>query len=155
MTVGAIGANASLLLALQAKSRVDANAFAPNALGRQEKFAGPLPILPISSAQPRSFDTVLSLQSLDEPAPETISAPSAEALFLQEARKSPMERMREQVMQALGVSEEDLAAMPPEERRAMEDKIRELIEQKLREAMSADQSAPESNSAMLRTIIGL
>jgi hypothetical protein len=154
MTIGAIGANASLLLTLQAKSRADVASFGPNAIMPQANPAGPLSILPISSAQPLSFDSVLALQRLDEE-PQTISAPSVEELFLQEARKSPMERMREQVMQALGVSEEELAAMPPEERRAMEDKIRELIEEKLRQGMNADKGAPESNSAMLQSLIGV
>ena len=154
MNAGAIGANASVLLNLGAKPRVDANAFTPAGLARPENSAGAKSILPSSQTQPLSFESVLALQRLDEPVQE-ISAPSAEDLFLAEARKSPMERMREQVMGALGVTEEALAQMSPEERRAMEDKIREMIEEKLRQAMKGNDGAPASNSEMLQSLMGV
>jgi hypothetical protein len=154
MTIGAIGANASLLLGMLGKSRVDAAPFQPSGLPCSENSAGPLSILPISSAQPLSFDNVLQLQRLDEPEPE-IRAPAATEIFLKEARKGPMERMREQIMQQLGVTEADLAAMPPEEKRAMEDRIRQLIEEKLRQGMGVDNAEADSNAAELQTLIGV
>lgn len=154
MTIGAIGANASLLLGMLGKSRVDAGGFQPSGLPRSENSAGPLSILPISSAQPLSFESVLQLQMLDEPEP-TIGAPTATEIFLEEARKDPMERLREQIMEQLGVSEADLAALPPEERRAMEDRIRQLIEEKLREGMGVDSAKAGSNGEMLQSLIGV
>jgi hypothetical protein len=148
MTIGAIGANASLLLGMLGKSRIEADSFAPHALPRQEKSAATLSILPTSSAQALSFESVLQLQRLDEPEP-TIEEPSATEIFLEEAQKHPMERLREQIMKELGISEADLAALPAEERRIMEDRIRQLIEEKLRQGMGVDSAEAGTNAAML------
>ena len=116
------------------------------------KSAGALSILPASRATPLSFDTILELQRLDEP-PTTLKAPTATEIFLEEAQKSPMERMREQILEQLGLSEADLAQMSPEERRATEDQIRELIEAKFRQAMGGDGEPAETNTeAMLQTL---
>jgi hypothetical protein len=92
------------------------------------------------------MDMLLTLQSEQEPesAVEEAKTPSATERFLEEARKSPMERLREQIMKELGISEEDLAAMPPDEKRATEDKIRELIEEKLKQGMRTNDSAGDS-----------
>jgi len=95
------------------------------------------------------LNSVLQLQSLIEPETE-ISAPSATDIFLEEARKDPMERLREQIMKELGISEADLAAMPPEERRAMEDRIRQLIEEKFRQGMGVDNAEAGSAGAVLQ-----
>lgn len=148
MNIGAIGANASVLLALQAKSRADASAFGLDNTARSEKSAATLSILPSSSAQPLSFANVLQLQRLDEPEP-TIEAPSATDIFLEEAQKHPMERLREQIMKELGISEADLAAMAPEERRAMENRIRQLIEEKFRQGMGVENAESGTPAEML------
>jgi|CXWL01.1.fsa_nt_gi hypothetical protein len=114
--------------------------------------AGALSILPAAQAQPLSFETVLALQRLDEET-TTISAPSATDLFLEEARKSPIERMREQILEELGLSEDGIAQMSPEERRATEDKIRQMIEEKFRQAMGGDEKPAQSNAeAMLSAV---
>jgi len=94
-------------------------------------------ILPPSSSNlALSFDALLALQGDQPEASEiaSVAPPSAEDLFLEEARKSPIERMREQILEALGLSEESLAALPADQRAAVEDQIRELMEEKLRQA---------------------
>lgn len=101
---------------------------------------------------PISFESILQLQSLDEPEVTAVEAPTPTELFLEEARKDPIERMREQIMEELGISEADLAAMSPEERRATEEKIREMIEEKLRQANGADDGPAESNGEMLEQL---
>lgn len=95
-----------------------------------------------------SMDMLLALQGEQEPenAIEETKTPTATERFLEEARKSPMERLREQIMKELGISEEDLAALPPDEKRAMEDKIREMIEEKLKQGMR-ESGAAGSDSA--------
>jgi pyrroline-5-carboxylate reductase len=129
------------------------NAFAPTGANGAANSAGQLSILPSSSAVKLSFENIIALQSLiDEPA--QLAEMSATEKFLEEARKSPIERMREQVLESLGLTEEALAQMPPQERRAAEDKIRELIEEKIRQAMNADDQPTESNSAMLQSLVG-
>lgn len=148
MTIGAIGANPLLLLGLTQKMRGDAPPSFDASAHVQANPAGPLSILPISSAQKLSFANVLQLQRLDEPEP-TIEAPSATDIFLEEAQKHPMERLREQIMKELGMSEADLAALPPEERRAMEDRIRQLIEEKLRQGMGVENADAGTPAEML------
>lgn len=106
--------------------------------------------MPGRNAPPLSFESVLALQSLDAPKPP--APPSAADLFLQEAQKSPIERMREQILEELGLTEESIAQLPPEEKRAVEDKIRRMIEEKIRQAMGADEAPAASNAAMLQTI---
>ena len=108
--------------------------------------------MPPNSATQLSFETLLSLQSLDQPALEEVLAPTPTQIFLQEAQKSPMERMREQILEQLGLTEDAIDQMPPEERRAVEDQIREMIEQKLREGMGADREAPDSNASMIEAV---
>lgn len=153
MTISALGANPLLSLGFTQKPREPAPAqgFQLPA-SAPANSAGALSVLPISQAQPLSFETVFALQSRDEPAP-TLTPPSATDIFLEEARKHPMERLREQIMKELGVSEADLAAMPPEERRAMEDRIRQLIEEKLRQGMGVDNAEAGSNAAMLQGLL--
>jgi hypothetical protein len=150
MNIGAAGSISSLLLNSLAKTRSDASAQMSTALPPVKSAERPT-ILPISAAQPLSFESILTLQILDEPAPE-IEAPSATDIFLEEARKDPIERMREQVMEELGLTEDSLAQMSPEERRAAEDKIREMIEEKLRKAMGADDEPAASNGEMLERL---
>jgi len=117
------------------------------------KSAGVLAILPPAAATPLSFENVLALQLIDAP-PVKLEPMSATDIFLQEARKSPMERMREQVLEELGLTEESLGQMAPEERRAAEDKIREMIEEKLRQAMGGDQAPDDASAAaMLKTLL--
>lgn len=150
MSIGAIGFNALMSLNLQARDRdIDAEAFA-GALSGSANSAGSPSILPGGFLPSISFESVLSLQSLDEPKP--VEPPSATDIFLEEAQKHPMERLREQIMQELGISEEDLAQLPPEEKRAMEDKIRQMIEQKLREGMNAGDPPPSTNAEMLQQL---
>lgn len=149
MNIGSVGSISSLLLNSLAKTRSDAPADMSHALTGSANAAAPLTILPSSTAMPLSFESILQLQSLDEPEPATIAAPTPTELFLEEARKDPIERMREQIMEELGISEADLAALPPDERRAMEDKIREMIEEKLRQANGADDGPAQSNGEMI------
>lgn len=94
----------------------------------------------------------INLQSLDEPEELQLTAPSATEIFLEEAQKSPIERMREQILAELGFSEESLAQLPPDEKRAMEDKIREMIEEKFRQGMGVDQAGSESNASMISVV---
>lgn len=151
MNIGAVGSLSSLLLNSLAKSRADAPTQMSTALPPPVKSAERPTILPIRSAQPLSFESILTLQSLDEPE-SAIEPPSATDLFLEEARKDPITRMREQILEELGLSEADLAEMSPEERRATEDKIREMIEEKLRQAMGADDRPATSNGEMLQQL---
>jgi hypothetical protein len=152
MTIGAIGANPLLLLNFAQKAANAVTDIFTAQADEQANSAGPLSILPSSQAMPLSFESVLQLQSLDEAAPE-ISAPSATDIFLEEARKNPMERLREQIMKELGISEADLAALPPDEKRAMEDRIREMIEEKLRQGMGADNADAGGAGAVLREFL--
>jgi hypothetical protein len=151
MNIGAVESLSSLLLNSLAKTRGDAPAQVSTALPPPVKSAERPTILPISAVQPLSFESILTLQTLDEPDP-AIEAPSATDIFLEEARKDPIERMREQVIEELGLTEESLAQMSPEERRAAEDKIREMIEEKLRQAMGADDEPAASNGEMLERL---
>ncbi len=152
MTIGALSANSLLMLSFAQKTRGDAQTDFDAGQNVQANSAAPLSILPISSAQPLSFESILALQRIEEPESTTIQPPSAEELFLVEARKHPMERLREQILEQLGISEEDLAQLPPEEKRAMEDKIRELTEEKLRQANNAGDAPPGSNTEMLQQL---
>jgi hypothetical protein len=152
MNIGSVGSISSLLLNSLAKPRGDAPTDMSHALPVRANPAGPMTILPISNATPLSFESILQLQSLDEPEQATIEPPSATEIFLEEARKDPIERMREQIMEELGISEADLAAMSPEERRATEDKIREMIEEKLRQANGGDDAPAQSNGEMLEQL---
>jgi replicative superfamily II helicase len=49
--------------------------------------------------------------------------------FLNEAKKSPVERLREAWLKAHNMSEEDLAKLPPDQRKAIEDDIRKSIQE--------------------------
>jgi hypothetical protein len=93
---------------------------------------------------------LLALQGeATDPAPQRMEEPSAEQLFLEEARKSPIQRMREQLLEELGLNEASLAQLPPEERRAIEDQIRKAIEEKFRQAMGSADGATQSMGATL------
>jgi len=152
MTIGALSANSLLMLGFAQKTRGDAQTNFDVGQNMQANSAAPLSILPISSAQPLSFESILELQRIEDPEPAKIEPPSAEELFLEEARKNPIERMREQILEALGLTEESLAELPPEEKRAMEDKISKLIEEKLRQANGAEEAPPGSNAEMLQEL---
>lgn len=152
MNIGSIGTNPLLSLNFQQRpnqTSTDAMQILPP---RQANSAQQQTILPPNSATQLSFETLLSLQSLDQPALEEVQAPTPTQIFLQEAQKSPMERMREQIIEQLGLTEDAIDQMPPEERRAVEDQIREMIEQKLREGMGADREAPDSNASMIEAV---
>jgi hypothetical protein len=155
MNIGALGVNALLYLGSQLlKGDSEEKSFEQSA-NAAANSAGPLTILPSRSAVELSFENIIALQSLSDPAPTAITEMTATEKFLAEAQKSPIERMREQVLHDLGLTEESLAQMPAEERRIAEDKIRELIEEKIRQAMNADGQSPNSNSAMLQSLIGV
>jgi hypothetical protein len=155
MSIGAISSNPLLWLAQRPETHANAPPAFDATSNDQANSAGPLSILPSSSAMQLSFENILALQSLADPPAPKLEEMSATQKFLAEAQKSPMERMREQVLSDLGLTEESLAQMPPEERRAAEDKIREMIEEKIRQAMGAGDDAPDSNSAMLQSLIGV
>lgn len=153
MAIGAIGANALFSLSLQPRAPSSGAAnFLPSNTASSANSAANATILPISAVTPLSFETVMNLQSLDEPEPTGLVEQTATQKFLEEARKSPMERMREQILAELGLSEEALAQMPAEERRMAEDKIRDMIEEKLRQGMGADRAADESNASMISVV---
>ncbi len=155
MSIGAISTNPLLFLSARAENRApNAQSVAPQSTNTPANSAAPLSILPRSSAIQLSFENVLALQSLIEPEPE-LTEMSPTEIFLQEAQKSPMERMREQVLEQLGLSEESLAQMSPEDRRVAEDKIRQMIEEKIRQAMNGGDEAPQSNAEMLQEVVGV
>jgi hypothetical protein len=152
MTIGAIGTNPLLSLMSRTQSTgASAGVFAPVTTNAAANSAGPLSILPSSAAAPLSFESILSLQSLDDE-PAQLTEMSATEKFLKEAQKTPMERMREQVLASLGLSEDALSQMPPDERRAAEDKIREMIEEKIRQGMNGGDKSPASNAEMMEQV---
>lgn len=152
MNIGAIGANPLLFLNPQAKScELSDPSFAPNT-NAAANSAGPLSILPSSSAVQLSFDNIIALQSLIDEEPAQLIEMSATQKFLAEAQKTPMERMREQILAELGLSEDSLAQMSAEDRRIAEDKIRQMIEEKIRQAMNAGDAPADSNAAMLEQV---
>jgi hypothetical protein len=155
MNIGALGVNALLYLGSQLlKGDSEDKSFEQSA-NAAANSAGPLTILPSRSAVELSFENIIAVQSLSDPAPASLTEMSATEKFLAEAQRSPTERMREQVLHDLGLTEASLAQMPAEERRVAEDKIRQLIEEKIRQAMNTDGQAPNSNSAMLQSLIGV
>lgn len=149
MTIGALSANSLLMLGFAQKTRGDTRPNFDIGQNLQANSAAPLSMLPISSAPPLSFESILALQKIEDPELTTIEPPTAEELFLEEARKHPMERLREQILEQLGITEEELAQLPPEEKRGMEDQIRKLIEEKIRQANGAEDAPPGSNSEMI------
>jgi len=152
MTIGAIGANPLLFLNSLSKNReASEQNFAPDT-NAAANSAGPLSILPSSSAVQLSFDNVIALQSLVDEEPAQLTEMSATQKFLAEAQKTPMERMREQILEQLGLSEESLAQMSPEDRRVAEDKIRQMIEEKIKQAMNADEAPADSNAGMIELV---
>ena len=53
-----------------------------------------------------------------------------EAAFLEEAHKTPAQRIRDAILTKLGITEQQLAAMDPAERQAIEKQIaKEIAEQ--------------------------
>lgn len=54
--------------------------------------------------------------------------------FLEEARKSPAERIRAAVLEEMGVTEEELEAMSAEQREAFEKQIADRIKDKVEQA---------------------
>jgi len=153
MSIGAIGTNPLLFLSARAQNGAPSpQSFAPTGANSPANSAGPSSVLPRSSAVQLSFDNIIALQSLIDPEPAQPTEMSATEKFLEEARKTPMERMREQILKELGLTEEALAQMAPEEKRAAEDKIREMIEEKLRQSMNAGDEPAESNAAMIQDL---
>lgn len=154
MNIGAVGSNPLLSLVSRAQNAgASAGVFAPVTTNAAANSAGPLSILPSSSAHQLSFDNILALQSLgQEEEPSQLTEMSATEKFLKEAQKTPMERMREQVLASLGLSEDALSQMPPDERRAAEDKIREMIEEKIRQGMNGGDKSPASNAEIMEQV---
>ena len=154
MTIGAIGTNPLLSLMSRAQNAgASAGVFAPVNTNAAANSAGPLSILPSSSAVQLSFNNILALQSLTDEESAQLTEMSAMEKFLKEEQKTPMERMREQVFEALGLTEEALAQMTPDERRSAEDKIREMIEEKIRQGMNGGDKSPDSNAEMMEQIV--
>lgn len=150
MTIGSIGTNPLLSLTSRVQNAGSSPApFAPASTKSAANSAGPLSILPSSSAVQLSFDNIIALQSLTETEPVQPAEMTATERFLAEAQKTPMERMREQVLDALGLTEEALSQMSPEDRRMAEDKIRQLIEEKIKQAMNAGDAPAGSTAAMI------
>ena len=155
MNIGALGVNALLYLGSQLLKGDSADHSFEQSANAAANSAAPLTILPSRSAVQLSFDNIIALQSLSDPEPSKPTEMTATEKFLAEAQKSPMERMREQVLRELGLTEESLSQMPADERRVAEDKIREMIEEKIRQGLNADDQVPNSNSAMLQSLIGV
>lgn len=154
MTIGAISTNPLLFLNSRTQNADSAaNAFAPTRTNDPANSAGSMSILPSSAAVKLSLENIIALQSLTPEETPKLEEMSATAKFLQEAQKTPVERMREQVLDQLGLSEDALAQMSPEDRRVAEDKIRQMIEEKIRQAMNAGDEAPRSNAAMLQEVV--
>ncbi|WP_135211071.1 hypothetical protein [Vitreimonas flagellata] len=165
MSIASIGASSlSALFALGRSTEIgEQQAFQPP-VGAPIEAASPAAsgtILPAANTSlSLSLETILQLQGqADEDAKATaledsasLKPPTAEELFLEEARKSPIERMREQILEALGLTEESLAALPPDEKRAMEDKIAKMIEEKLRESAGGEPGAETSNASMIALV---
>jgi len=153
MTIGAISANALFSLNFRPSAPQANTSVWAEAPQRTANSAGsPATILPIAPVAPLSFDTIINLQSLDEPEPDTLEEITPTQKFLEEAQKSPIERMREQILAELGLSEDALAQMSADERRVAEDKIRQMIEEKLRQAMGAEGERPGSNASMIEVV---
>ena len=158
MSIASIGASSlSALLALgRSKEIGDQQAFQPpvGALSEAASPAASGTILPAANTSlGLSFETILSLQSLDEVEPTALIEQSATQKFLEEARKSPIERMREQIMEELGLTQDSLAQLAPDEKRAMEDKIAKMIEEKLRQGMGAEQGADTGAGSMIELVV--
>ncbi|MBL8544667.1 MAG: hypothetical protein JNJ63_12745 [Hyphomonadaceae bacterium] len=152
MNIGSITSNPLFSTASRTNAAQAGGSVWSNLAQRPANSAAQTSPLPVSSATPLSFDTILHLQSADDPRPAKPEAPSATDKFLEEAQKSPIQRMREQILEQLGLTEDAIAQMPADERRATEDKIREMIEEKLRQASGADNQAPDSNAAMIEAV---
>jgi hypothetical protein len=155
-SVGTVSGSLSQLLALNRNQASGLGAAFTGAgalggAGRTANSAAPESILPPSGAKiALSFEALLALQGQDTESTEiaSVAAPSAEDLFLKEARKSPIERMREQLLEEMGLSEDALAALPPDERAAIEDQIRELIEEKLRQTTGVADAGADASTAV-------
>ena len=155
MNIGAIGTNPLLFLSARAQNHAPSTQIlAPTGANTTANSAGPLSILPSNSAVPLSFDNIIALQSLIAPEPTQLTEMSATEKFLQEAQKTPIERMREQILKELGLTEEGLAQMGPEEKRSAEDKIRAMVEEKLRQSMNAGNEPTESNASIIQDLAG-
>ncbi len=153
MNFGAVGSNPLLsLISRTQNAGASAGVFATTDTSAAANSAGPLSILPSSSAHQLSFENILALQSVDDEEPAQLTEMSATEKFLKEAQKTPMERMREQVLAALGLSEDALAQLPPDERRSAEDKIRDMIEEKIRQGVNGGDKSPNSNAEMMEQV---
>lgn len=97
------------------------------------------------------MQTLLALQSDEPTLASAPSAPSVEDRFLEEAHKSPMQRLREQILDSMGLDEQSLAALPAEQRRAAEDRIAQIIKEKLRAANGGNQ--PQEQQADVSSAI--
>lgn len=146
MQIAGLSANPLVSLGARPSSSI-AQSFALQNSSANSSASGAQTLPPVQPVQ-FSMDMLLALQGEQEPEAESavdaLKTPTATERFLEEARKSPMERLREQIIKELGISEEDLAAMPPDEKRATEDKIRELIEEKLKQGMRANDAGGDS-----------
>lgn len=100
-----------------------------------------------------SADSIISLQSDPDyagPGAAGDAEPSAEDIFLKEARKNPLERMieqwRKQALDSMGLSENDLKGMDAEKLKGIEKKIAEFVQQKLKEALGTGSTAAGNTS---------
>lgn len=165
MSIGSIGAGSlSALFALGRSKEIAEQQMQLPAVGALSEAASPAAsgtILPSANTSlGLSLETILQLQGQAEEEAQakaleesiSLEPPSAEELFLEEARKSPIERMREQILEALGLTEETLAALPPDEKRAMEDKIAKMMEEKLRQSSGGQEGAEASNASMIELV---
>ena len=75
------------------------------------------------SATMRSFPLASPLGGGTRPA----QPDSAEAEFLEIARKSPLERLRDKILEDMKMSEADIAKMTPQDRQVAEDEIRKRM----------------------------
>lgn len=163
MSIVGIGPSSlSALFALGRTQQIAGQQFQPPSVGALSEAASPAAsgtILPSANTSlGLSLETILQLQGQAEEQAQAIEQseelkpPTAEEKFLEEARKSPIERMREQILKELGQTEDSLAQLPPEEKRAMEDKIAKMMEEKLRQGMGGEQSAEADNASMIELV---
>lgn len=86
---------------------------------------------------PISFPTALPPSSLDRPSgpPPSDAKPksgkTAEAAFLDFAKKTPAEHIRDAMLKKLGLTQEEFDKMDPEAQRAVTEKINEEIKKQV------------------------
>jgi hypothetical protein len=157
MQIGSIASGALSLLNLLGKPATGAGAVASGfesaaSFNSANSAQGGGQALPASSTGGLSFETMLALQSIGEnrekhEAGLYVQEPQRDdgtQAFLNEAQKSPMERMREDVLKALGLTEDDLNNMTTDERQAAEEKISQLVQEKLKAGQNGGDAAAQN-----------